>query len=179
MVTKKKLIKDLDVNNYITTFMLINSVMRKKAVCREKVTNNFFDSSTGEILSTETDVKTHSIIVESPNHFAMMHIPMLAILDQLDKTALKVLMWCALNADYNENTVNLTKPKCVLITKQFKIGYQTIKNSITRLSKKKALIPLGSGTYRVNPKYFWKGQNTVKRKTMKYILEMECPTANN
>lgn len=179
MIIKQKMKKDFDVSEWINTFMVINKSMRKRKTGTEKVVSNFLDRETGEIVAVDVEVKTHNIIVESPVQFAMIHIPILAMLDQLDKVAIKVLVWCALNADYNQNTVNLTKPMCASITKQFKISYQTIKNSITRLSKKKALIPLGSGTYRVNPKYFWKGQNTVKRKTMKYILEVECPRAND
>lgn len=179
MTTRINQKKDLDFNSMINTFMVINKSMRKRKVGIERVVNNFMDSKTGEILEVDEEIKVHNIIVESPVQFAMIHVPILAMLDELDKVAIKVLVWCALNADYNENTVNLTKPKCACITKQFKISYQTIKNSITRLAKKKAIIALGSGTYRVNPKYFWKGQNTVKRKKMKYILEVECPRAND
>ncbi len=178
-INRNTLIKDFAGNKMINTFMVINTIMRKIKVKSETTRTNFLNPDTGEVITVNEEVKHHSIIVESPLHFAMIHIPTLAILDQLDNTAIKVLIWCALNADYNENTVNLTKPKCTLITKQFKIGYQTIKNAITRLSKKNVLIAMGSGTYRVNPKYFWKGQNTAKRKKMKYILEVECPRAND
>lgn len=175
MNTKKKVVLNQDISNIDTIFTVINIVMKTIKVKTNLITNNFIDASTGELLETEMDVKHQKIVINDKRDFVNMSIPILGMIDGLDNTTIKVLIWCALNAEYNRNIVNLTKPMCDEITKEFKISYQTIKNSITKLSKKKALIPLGSGTYRVNPRYFWKGATSEKLKTMKYILEMECP----
>lgn len=177
MATKKKIIKKLKSSNYNTIFTVINSYMKAIKVKTNSVTNNYIDADTGEILETEQEVKHQKIVVNSRRDFIMMHLPIIGLIDGLDNTTIKVLIWCGMNASYNTNTVNLTKPMCIDITKQYNIKYQTIKNSISKLSKKKALIPLGSGTYRVNPKYFWKGETAEKLKTMRYILEIECPSA--
>lgn len=162
-------------SNISTIFAVTKLLMKTIKVKTESVTTNFIDKETGEILEVGQEIKHHKIVVDTRRDFVMMHIPVIGLIDGLDNTTIKVLIWCGLNASYNANTVNLTKPMCEEITKEFKISYQTIKNSISKLSKQKALIPMGSGTYRVNPRYFWKGQTSEKLKTMKYILEVECP----
>lgn len=161
--------------NDITTFTVIKMLMKIIKVKTNVVTNNFIDTESGEIIDTEQEVKNHKIVVDSKRDFIMLSFAVLGILDGLDKTTIQILVWCSLNAEYNSNIVNLTKPMCMRITKDQGFAYQTIKNSIGKLSKKKILIMLGSGTYRVNPRYFWKGQTSEKLKAMKYILDVECP----
>jgi len=158
-----------------TIFTVIDLFMKKIKVKTDVLTTNFVDIKTGEIIETTQEVKNHKIVVDSKRDFVMLSFAVVGLLDGLDKTSIKVLIYCSLNAGYNSNIVNLTKPMCTEITKEFNINYQTIKNSIGKLSKKKILIRLGSGTYRVNPRYFWKGQTAEKLKTMRYILDVECP----
>ena len=141
----------------------------------DKVVNNFVDPSTGEILDSEEEVKHHKIVVGDKESFAMMFIPVIGLIDTLDKVSIKVLQWAALNAGHNSNVVHLGKYSCSLIEQEFDIKYQTIKDAISKLKNKNAIIPLGSGAYRVNPRYYWKGQTSERIKTMRYILEIECP----
>lgn len=177
--TKKKVQKKPRNSPDTTTFMVISTLMKIIKAKSNVNTNTFIDRATGEVLEVEQDVKHTKIVVDSRRDFVMLSIPILGLIDGLDNTTVKVLIWCGLNAQYNKNMITLTKPWCEEITKEFNISYQTIKNSIYKLSKKKALIPLGSGTYRVNPRYFWKGQTSEKLKTMKHIIEIECPRAND
>lgn len=142
---------------------------------KERVENNFIDFETGEVMETSIDIKTHKVVVDSRETMAFISSVILGLFDDLDGTELKLITYCAVNAEYNSNTVNLTKPMCTIISNKLQVGYQTIKNTISKLKKKKILIPLGSGTYRVNPKYTWKGTTDERKKMMKYILEVECP----
>lgn len=141
----------------------------------ETVKNNYIDFETGEVVETDIDLKIHKVVVNSKETLAFVSSVILGLFDDLDGTELKLITYCAVNAEYNSNTVNLTKPMCQLISDKLQVGYQTIKNTISKLKKKNVLIPLGSGTYRVNPKYAWKGTTDERKKMMKYILEIECP----
>lgn len=148
--------------------------MEQIVVKTELVTNNFINED-GELLEVSEEIKKHKIVVGDNKSFSMVYNTIIGLYDGLDKVAIKILTWCGINAQHNTNVVNLTKPMCTLITKEYGLSYNTIKNAISRLAKKKALFPLGSGTYRVNPKYYWKGSVDSRRRTMKYILEVECP----
>jgi predicted 3-demethylubiquinone-9 3-methyltransferase (glyoxalase superfamily) len=160
-----------------TIFAVIELFMKSVKVKTDIITNNYVDSKTGEILEVEHEIKNHKIVVADKKGFAMLTFAVIGMLDGLDKTSIKVIIWCSLNANYNSNIISLTKPYCTEITKDFGITYQTIKNSIGVLVKKKILIPLGSGAYRINPRYFWKGGTTEQLKMMSYVLNIECPNA--
>lgn len=71
--------------------------------------------------------------------------------------------------------MSLTKPILADIEKQNGLKYQTIKNSMSKLTKLGVLIPLGSWTYRINPRYYWRGKSGERLKAMHYVLEFECP----
>lgn len=142
---------------------------------KETVLNRHWDLETNELVSEEIEVKKHKLVVDSKESMAFISSYILGLFHDLDGTELKLITYCAVNAEYNSNTVNLTRPMCGIIEEKLGIGYQTIKNTITKLKKKNILIPMGSGTYRVNPKYSWKGTSDERRKVMQYVLEVECP----
>lgn len=98
----------------------------------------------------------------------------LALIDDLDKVSIKVLYYCNINAQWNTNMIALTKPVLLDIEKKIGLKYQTVRNAISKLKKLNILIDLGSATYRINPRYYWKGNSSDRLKTMKYVLEVEC-----
>lgn len=153
--------------------------MKTRKVKSESTKNTYIDSETGEILDTDKEIKHHKIVVDGREAFAMMYSSVIGAIEDMDRATVKVLVWCSLNTTYNSNIISLTKPMCNQITKDYSIQYNTIKNCITKLKRRNILIPLGSGTYRVNPKYFWKGESNKRRETMKYVLEVECKNAND
>lgn len=135
--------------------------------------NNYIDTDTGEVLSTHLDKKEEYILVDSPEDFANVFFHIKGILSDLDKGSVNLLIWCATQAQYNTNMVTLNKPVCTLIEKDLGIKYQTIKNAITRLVKKKIFIPMGSATYKINPAYAWRGAQEVRKREMHYILTLK------
>lgn len=149
--------------------------MKERKVKTETVVNNFIDTDTGELLNTEEHVKHHKIVVDDSTSFAIMYSEVIGALKGLRSNDMHIVQYCVLNAEVNSNTVNLTKPMCDKITETCDIPYQSIKNSIAKLKTKGLLIPLGSGNYRVNPKYYWRGNKIERNKTLKYVLEVECP----
>lgn len=137
--------------------------------------NNYLDSTTGEVLSQEILIKQDKIIVDNKEAFALAYASIVGVLNRLNGNDVKLLTYCSIYAEYNTNRISLTKPICEEITRQTELPYQSIRNSITKLIKANILIKLGSGTYRINPRYYWKGNSQERLTTMNYILEIECP----
>ena len=150
--------------------------MKIKNKYDETVVNNFIDSETGELIDTSVQIKTHTIIVPSKEQFAITYASLIGAIKHLDGVGVKILMYCSLNCTYNSNLISLTKPYIHQISLAFDLSEGSIKSSIRKLVREKILIPQGSGAYRVNPRYFWKGDNNSRHEKMKYVLEVECPT---
>lgn len=153
--------------------------MRKRKVGTHKVQNNFLDTETGETVETSSEVKHETIVVNDEESFATHYSSVIGALKHLDFASTKVLIWCSLNAATNTNKISLVKPFCEDIGEEYGLAYNTVKNCISKLKQKEILIPIGSGVYRINPKYFWRGNSNQRNRTMKYVLEVECKTAND
>lgn len=149
--------------------------MKLKTVKTEQVTDNFFDQESGELINTSKHTKTHRIILDDKDEFVFMYMSVLSLIDDLDNVCVKVLCHCCRLSTKGTNMVALTKPFIEDISDRTKLKEQTIRNAIVRLVKKNALIKLGAATYRINPRYYWKGNSTERLKTMEYILRVECP----
>lgn len=140
-------------------------------------TNNLIvvDSETGEVLDESKEVKRNKYLAKTKEEFYFTYLSAISLIDHLDKVAQKVLFYCNMYCQWETNMISLTKG--ILKDMEDKIGlkYQTIRNSIVKLKKLGVFIDLGGATYRINPKYYWKGSYDSRIKTMKWVLEIECP----
>lgn len=150
--------------------------MKIKTKYDETVVNNYLDSVTGELIETHVDVKTHKIVLDSKDQFAFMYSTLIGSLQGLNGSDVKLLMYCTLNCTYNTNVVALNSHFLKLASQQTGVSLGSLKNSLTVLHRKNILIKLGGATYRVNPKYFWRGESAERVATMRFVLEVECPT---
>ena len=148
--------------------------MKEVKVKTDVVINNYIDIETGEIIDQDKEIKHHKILVDDKESFFWTYLSILKVLDDLDKVSIKVLYFCNMHSQWNTNKIALTKPILKDIEIMFDIKYQTIRNSISKLKKLGVLIDLGSATYRINPRYYWKGDTQQRTKNMQYILEIEC-----
>lgn len=140
----------------------------------DTVKNNFI-SEEGELLSTEIDTKIHKIVVDDKEQFTFMYASIIGVMKDLNGGDIKLLSYCAMRSEANTNRITLVKPIIQEIADDFEISISSVKNSIVALKNKDILISLGSGVYRINPKYYWRGTMNQRLKTMKYVLEIECP----
>lgn len=145
----------------------------KEYIKKETIINNHIVD--GEFIEQDVETKKHVVVVDSAESMAYITSTLIGVLDEISGVEMKVIAYCAINSEFNTNLVNLTKPACEIMSNKISLKYQTIKNAISSLKKKNILVSLGSGTYRVNPRYSWRGTKTDRKKTMKYILEVECP----
>lgn len=139
------------------------------------VVSNFINPETAELIDTLVEVKTHTIAVESKDQFAFIYASIIGALQGLNGGDIKLLMYCSMNCTLNSNMIPLNSHFLAEAAKQLGVSPGSLRNSIMSLTKKGILIKVGSGTYRVNPRYFWRGDTNERLKTMKYILEVECP----
>ena len=147
--------------------------MRLKNVHKRTTVNNYVDTETGEVINTSTDIKHDKIIVNDAERFAMIFSNIIGVIDGLNGTAIKVLIFCSQNCVVNTCIINLGKAYRESICKAFDLKDQTVKNAISDLVKNGILIYESTSTYKVNPKYFWRGDMGERRKALKYILELE------
>jgi hypothetical protein len=150
-------------------------MLQRKKIRTDTVTNNYIDSETNEIIETDIQIKHQHIVVENSCSFVMEFVEIMGLKAGLDSATIKVLTWCVHNTVYNKNIVTITKFQCNEITELFGIKYQSIHNSLTTLKRKKILIPTGiKCSYRVNPRYYWRGELNERKKVMQFILTVEC-----
>lgn len=147
---------------------------KEQVIGRTITVNNFVDNDTGELLDSDIQIKHDSILLDSKEKFMFTYTAIIGAIEDLPKGATRLLAWCALNAEFNTNLIVLNKVFKKRITEDIGMPEQTIRNNITRLRDFGALIPEGSATYRIHPKYYWRGERSVRNKTLKYILEIEC-----
>ncbi len=140
------------------------------------VVNNFIDPETGELLDTEVDVKTKTILVETKEQFAFTYSSIIGALKNLTGADIKMLTYICLKAEYNTNIVVLVKPFLLKLSEEVDLSVETLKASVTNLKRQGVIIPLGSGAYRINPRYYWRGDSTERKNKLKFVLEVECPT---
>lgn len=140
------------------------------------VVNNYINPETGELIDTDVDIKTQTILVESKEQFAFTYSAIIGALNKLTGADIKMLTYISLKAEYNTNVVVLIKPFLQKLSEEVDLSVDTLKASIANLKKQGIIIPLGSGAYRINPRYFWRGDSTERKNKLKFVLEVECPT---
>ena len=143
--------------------------MKVIKVNKQKVITHTTDTQ-GVILDTSVETKHDLVVTNSDETFCTLFGGLISIADGIDKLGWKVLLYCSQNCDINSNYINLGKHSRKRICELYSLSDGSVKNAVCRLAKSGALIRDDSSVYRVNPKYFWRG-NQGERK--KYILEIE------
>ena len=141
-----------------------------KTVYTEKET--VVDEETGEILQEEKRLK---VIIGESGSFYQLYENIIALLEDMKPIDIKILIGIFKYAS-TDNQIGLTKHFKEQVAKDFGIGFSTVANAITELTKKKIMIRSGHSSYRINPRYFWKSTYQTRKATLKYVLEIECPT---
>lgn len=149
--------------------------MKELKVKTTHTINNFVDTNTGEVIKTDQDVKHDKIIVNGKEEFAVVYSAVISATEGLPPSTKALLIHISLKASVDSNEITLVKPVLEKLSKESEMSLSAIKKGISQLVDKKILIRIGSGLYRVNPKYYWRGSLANRNKTMKYVLEVECP----
>lgn len=114
------------------------------------------DPQTGEVLLLETEKKMTKRI-QSKEEFYMSYIGFMSTFYQIKgENSKNILIWLCCNAGYNTGIVKLTPSDRKQICEELNISNNSLTNSLSQL-KKLNLIQGTSGTFRINPAIFWKG----------------------
>lgn len=134
------------------------------------------DSESGEVMDIE--VKSHKIVVDNEKSFMQIYYHIEGMLGNLTGHELKVFMYLALSAT-KENIISSTIYFKKDIADKMNVdgnntSVQSVSNAISSLAKKKVIVSIGRGSFRISPKYLWKSDSNSRNKVMKYFLEVEC-----
>ena len=123
------------------------------------------DKETGEILSYEA-CKQFTTKVDQDS-FYMVYIDSIGPLFNLTSaSARNLLAWMCSNAEFNTGKIDISTANRKEICNKFGITNATISNNISKLKKLK-LIDGDDGSYIINPKIFWKGDNKARSELLK------------
>lgn len=122
----------------------------------------------GEWFILNESIKTFFGVADS----TIIYESLIPILGKLALSTQALMPYLLFKAD-NLNRITLVKHKIEELSKEASLAVSTIKKSITDLVKKDILIKRGSGVYLINPKYYWRGTINNRKKSLKYILELE------
>ena len=131
------------------------------------------DSETGELLDIQT--KETRVLTQTREEFIQVYTAVESKLASLSPSEERVWTYCILNCD-KENLIRLNSFDKEKILQKWGVASSTTANAVKALITAGLLIRVGRGTYRINPRYSWKGNSNDRRQALKYVLEVECPT---
>jgi hypothetical protein len=145
----------------------------------ETVTNNFSEE-TGELKGSHKETKSYSIFVEDSESFAYVFSSIIGALKNLNGNDVLLLTYCSLNAEFNTNRITINKPICDEIHEKLGVPYQSVKNSLGKMTKIGIFQRLGSGSYLINPHYYWRGKRNERGKVAKeFSISVKIKPNNN
>lgn len=133
-----------------------------------RVTNNFLDPSTGELLTQST--LTKEVLVKDKEQFFTAFSRLVMSFSELDFSEAKTLVWCALNTELNTNQITVVKHKKELIAQQMNMDYGTVGNSLGKLVKKGYMTRVAQSVYMIDPDLTWKGLLNERSKQVSVFL---------
>lgn len=151
--------------------------MVQEHVKNGKEYTNTVVSEDGELLSEE--VKNETFVAGDAGEFFQIYASLISIIHKkLKAIDTHILSQIFVYAN-NQNLVALNKTLKNEIATKIGVGESTVSNSITALVKANILIRLDvykDASYRINPRYFWKRSEGERKRVLKYVLTVECPT---
>lgn len=146
--------------------------MKEVKIKTIETVDNSFSTETGELIDSNRDIKNITIFVEDGESFAYVFSSIIGALKGLNGNDVLVLTYCSLNAEFNTNRITINKPIAEEIQSTLGVPYQSVKNSVSKMAKMGMLQKLGSGTYLINPHYYWRGKRHDRGKVAKEFSVM-------
>ena len=134
--------------------------------------NTTIDSESGEVLDVQ--VKEKKILVETREEFIQVYTSIEAKIINMSLSEERVWMYTLLHCD-KQNIIRITTYDKKIIDEKWGLSPSTVANSITKLAELGLLIRLERATYRVNPRYAWKGNSHDRGMMLTHVLTIECP----
>ena len=124
------------------------------------------DESTGEVLHKRWVTK------EALNRqkFIKMYLQDLSALRKLTHAQYRMLVELTIYLEYNTNVFYFNAERRAEVSKNIGVEINTVNKSLSRLMKDELILKITSGTYQMNPKYFFNGDEMERAKALEVIL---------
>jgi len=141
----------------------------------QKETVKEIDKETGEVIS-ETE-KQHTYMAGSKEQFFLMYATTLSIIYK-DLSGPEIKLYAYLLDHYQFGTsIVITKPLKEEIGAVIGLKVGTIDNALNSLVATGLIYRTVKTMFKLNPRYAFKGSQQDRSKQLKFIIEVECPTA--
>jgi Meiotically up-regulated gene 113/Firmicute plasmid replication protein (RepL) len=145
------------------------SVIEGDLTLETKLHNQFVEFRLqGEWFILNDSIKTFFGVTNSVTIYASV----VSVLAELALSTQVLIPYLLFKAD-NLNRITLVKHDTENLAIEATMSVFTIKKAISNLVKKAILIKQTAGVYLINPKYYWRGTINNRKKSLKYILELE------
>lgn len=153
-----------------------NQNLMRKGFLKRSVTEHkmVVDKDSGELL--EEDVKIVKYLANSKEQFFLVYASLLGLLQEMSAPEVKVYSYI-LEHYMSESLIPLPKGMKLMMAEKLKLQLGTVNNAITKLNDKKLIYSPQRGIYKINPRYAFKGSTKDRNTMLKFVLEVECPTA--
>ena len=143
----------------------------KKGSSETIITKN---EESGEVVDVQT--KHHTYLAATKEQFFIGYVSMLSLFYE-DLNGPEIKVYSYLLAHYNfDTTIAIIKTIKEDIAKKIGIKIGTIDNALGGLTRKNLIYPAGKATYKLNPRYAFKGKTSERNELLRSILVLECPT---
>lgn len=135
---------------------------------------NIISQETGEVIDFVVDNRQY--LAGDDGTFYLVWTECLNILENWELSISDLQMYTYLircNADGRE--FSITKSMKDELAKANKKSATTYNNCTRALVAKKLIVPITARSYKLNPRYVWKGSTTSRKQALFSILRNECP----
>lgn len=125
--------------------------------------------------SEEPEVKEIKYLAGSEGEFFMIYASLISMIE-VNLSLPEIKVYCYLLRSHKMGTsIALNKTVKQEIADAHNIKSGTVNNALGELVKKKLIYRIGTGTYKLNPRFAFKGNSVDRKKMLKFVLEHECP----
>lgn len=134
---------------------------------RQDTQETLIDNSTGEITS-----QRKTLVKYVPyDKFVKIYLEDFSGVFDIGRGDIKVLSYCWKITEYNTGRIYLVKTVKEEMAAEIRIKLESIDNIIYRLVKKNLLLSEGTSVYRLNPNFFWKGEETARAEVLEVVIK--------
>ena len=129
-------------------------------IVKTVMTDTTLDFVTGEIKSKRWVKKE----VKDRQQFVVLYLEHIGLINRLPHSELKFLLCCASQIEWESNELSLSPKTMAAIVECSGLKESTIRNAVSRLTKKNILSRKQANWYILNPEIFFKGKEIARAK---------------